>query len=326
MKTIKWGIIGTGTIARAMAEGLRAVEGAQLTSVLSRTDESANSFAKKYNIPNRFSNREKFASFKEIDVVYIATPHTQHLDDALLCIHHNKHVLCEKPLGINSQQVETMLEAAQKKHVFFMEAMWSHFFPAIQKTLALIGEGVIGDVRKIDIDFCFRGAWEPEKRLLNLKYAGGALLDVGIYPIFLSQLIMNQAPVKITADAYLGKTGVDEHSSYILRYKNGAMATLSSGIRMDSRHTAAIYGTAGYIEIPKFWQPDSLILHTTGSQETFNFERLGNGYSFEARAVQEAISQGLVESNVVPWSRTKEVMLIMDEIRKQIGLVFPGER
>lgn len=235
-----------------MAEALALINEAKITAVLSRTDEKAKNFVSQYDIEKAYSNREDFASDKNIDIVYIATPHNNHINDVLLCLKNNKHVLCEKPMGINSKEVETMVNLAREKKLFLMEAMWSRFFPAFDKAIELISNGEIGEIKHIDAKFCFRGPWLPEGRHLNPNLAGGALLDVGIYVLYLAILMVNEMPIDYTSLSNIGSTGVDEESAYLLKFQNGTLATLTSGIQTETKQNAYIYGTEGYIKLPMF--------------------------------------------------------------------------
>ena len=321
----KWAIIGTGNIASQMAEALAVIPEAELIAVLSRTKENARVFAEKYNIPHIYTERELFAQSDLFDIVYVATPHTQHFDDTNLCLLHKKHVLCEKPMCLNANQSAVLYELAKAQGCFLMEAMWTRFFPAIIKAKALIEEGKIGAVKQVKADFCFKGPYNAEGRHLNKELAGGALLDVGIYPIYFSQIILEQKPILIQGAAHIGKTGVDEQSAYLLQYDNGIIANLSSAVQTNTIQDAFVYGDEGYIHIPKFWQPDSFTLVKKGKEEVFEFERLGNGYTYEVLEVHKCIEQNMFFSEILTPEKSIEVMAIMDEIRKDWGVVYPGE-
>lgn len=322
----KWGIIGTGNIAHQLADAIKMLDDAKVVAVLSRSMGTAKTFADEYQIEKCFDSIDEFLSFSEIEIVYIATPHPKHYHETIACLKAGKHVLCEKPMALNSQQVNEMIKVARDNKRFLMEAMWTQFFPAMIKARELVQNGAIGEIRHIDASFCFRIDFNPQARHFNPELGGGALLDVGIYPIYFAQMFMEQLPVKIGSMAGLGATGVDEQSMYIFQYKNGAMASLKSALRTYVPQLGAVYGTTGYIEIPKFWQPDELTLHANNEIEHFHYERLGNGYTYEVQEVHRCIDAAKLQSDIISHRRSIEVADIMDEIRKQWGLVYPGEQ
>ena len=322
---VRWGILGTGSIARKFAEGLTAVEDAELVAVGSRVKEGAELFGEKYGVPRRHGSYEALAKDPEVDVVYVASPHPFHKEHALLCLRNGKGVVSEKPMGINQREVGEMVACARAQKLFLMEAMWTHFFPAIRKAKALIGEGAIGEVRLMRADFCFRAGIDPAHRLFAPELGGGGLLDVGVYTVALAQLVYEQEPREIVSMANMAETGVDEQAVMLMRYEGGGMATLTCAVRTTTPHEAVIYGTDGFIRIPHaFWQPDSIVLCKDKEQE-FAFERLGNGMGFEAAEVCRCMREGLLESPLMPWSRSLAVVKIMDRVRAQWGLKYPME-
>jgi predicted dehydrogenase len=322
----RWGVLGTGFVAHKFAQGLAVLDDAQLMAVASRCRESAERFGDEFRIPRRYESYESLARDQEIDAVYVATPHTRHKDDTLMCLNQAKAVLCEKPFGINAAQAGTMIGCAREKHVFLMEAMWTHFFPAMAKVRRIVGEGALGEIQLVKADFCFRSEWQPGGRLLNLRLGGGALLDVGVYTVALAQMVFGREPERIAGMANLGKTGVDEQAAMILGYAGGAMAVLTCAIRTDTLHEASVFGTEGWIEVPEpFWQPDRIVLHRRDKKEEFVFERLGNGYSFQAAEVMRCLREGRRESDVMPLEKTLAIMRTMDRIRKQWELRYPTE-
>ena len=278
-KTYKWGIIGTGNIAHQLADALSVINEAALVAVHSRKEETAVKFAKEYGLSEYHTNIDSFCSSNTFDIVYIATPHPNHYFETICCLNAGKHVLCEKPMALNYAQVSHMIDTSIANNCFLMEAMWTQFFPAILKINELIREEAIGEIKQIEASFCFCGDWNPQGRHLNRELAGGALLDVGIYPIYFAQMIMNEMPFGISSQAHIGETGVDEQSMYLLQYSNGALASLASAVRAQRPQFAYIYGTKGTITIPKFWQPDNFILQNEVGEKKFNFERFGNGYT-----------------------------------------------
>lgn len=323
---IRWGILGTGRIAGEFAEGLEQLEHAELTSVASRNQNTADAFAAKYGVGTSHGSYEALAADPSVDVVYVATPHTSHCENTLLCLNGGKHVLCEKPFAVNETQVRQMIGKAQEKGLFLMEAMWMRFIPLIREMRKRISEGIIGEVRMIQADFGFRVDFNPEKRLFNPALAGGALLDVGIYPIEFSGMILG-APTEIVSLPSLGKTGVDEQSAYILKHAEGQLSVLSSAIRTHTSQSAWIYGEKGRIHLAnRFWQTSQMDVYVDGKEpECVELPYAGNGYQFEAQEVAECLSAGTLESADMSHAESIRLIQTMDRIRKQWGLKYPME-
>jgi dihydrodiol dehydrogenase / D-xylose 1-dehydrogenase (NADP) len=325
---IRWGIIGTGNIAHQFARGLAVLNDASLVAVASRTKESADIFAREFDVRYRHVGVTELAANEHVDVVYVATPHPMHKDNTLECLKGGKAVLCEKPLCINASEATEIVEYAREKGLFLMEAMWTLCFPAMVKVRNIVNTGVLGDIRQVHANFSFRGDWDPEGITLNPLFGGGALLDVGVYPLALAHMVYQQDPTRINSVAHIGETGVDEQSSVILGYADGALAVLTSAIRTDTQQAAAIYGTDGYIKIPHmFWQPDRLLINTSQDQEReITFDREGNGYNYEAAEVMRCLRSRRLESPMLPLDTSVAIMRILDTIRAQWGLVYPMEK
>jgi dihydrodiol dehydrogenase / D-xylose 1-dehydrogenase (NADP) len=297
----------------------------EITAVLSRTPENAEKFAQKYKIPHTFSDRNEFSAFPDVDVVYVASPHNAHYADTMLCLENGKNVLCEKSLAVNAKEAAAMIAKAKEKHLFLMEGMWMAFFPAIQKTQDLIQHKKIGEVRQIDANFFFYRTDDPKHRLLNPELGGGTLLDIGVYVLYFAVLMKNEFPVSSSSLAYLGKTGVDESSSYLLRFKNGALASLSASVMVEAERHAAIYGTDGKIQVPLFWSPDKIYWIKDDKKKTYTYKRKGNGFTFEAEHVMKCIKNGKIESDVITHEHSLKIAELMDSFREEWGLKFPFE-
>jgi len=327
-KKIRWGIVGTGGIAHQFAKGLAILPDAQLTAVSSRTKEAAEKFAAEFNVPNCHIGAESLANDKNVDVVYIATPHPMHKGETIICLEGGKAVLCEKPFAMNGSEVRQMIECAKKNKLFLMEAMWMYFFPAMAKIRQLVGDGDIGEILLVQSNLCFRREREPQGRLLNPQLGGGTLLDIGVYDISFAQMIYGREPQRISSMAHIGQTGVDEQSSMIFGYEDGAMAALTCSFLVETPCEAAIYGTGGYIKIPHmFFLPDKIIVKTGQEQEKeIKFDRLGNGYSYEAVEVMRCLREGETESPIMPLDTSAAIMRTMDRIRQQWNLVYPMEK
>ncbi len=323
--TINWGIIGTGNIARKFAEGLAAAEGARLVAVGSRSQQSADDFATKFNVPHRHASYEALAADPEVQAVYVATPHTLHMDNSILCLNARKAVLCEKPFAINTAQAKATVAAARKNKTFVMEAMWTRFLPVIAKARELVAAGAIGEVRMVTADFGFRAGWNPQSRLLNPALGGGALLDVGIYTVAFSSMLLG-APTKIAAMSHIGESGVDEQSAIVLGHDRGQLAVLHTAVRTGTPQEARILGTEGSIHLPGFWHGQKLVLNQNGKEtQTLDLPYLGNGYTHEAIEVMNCLRAGKKQSDIMPTSETLSIIKTLDKIRAKVGLKYPME-
>ncbi len=324
MKTIKWGIIGTGKIAHQFAAALKGTEGCELTAVASRTLEKAEKFAKQYGFSNAYGSYRDFAENSDADVVYIATPMASHYGDAVLCLENGKNVLCEKTVTLDTEQFAEIIALAKEKNLFFMEAMWMKCRPVYLKVLEWIKSGKIGNVRYIKADFSNYIPYDSNDRLFRLDCGGGALLDLGVYPITLTHAILGM-PGEIVSDAYLGKDGVDLHNTITMRYKDGIFSSMDNGFEIQLSNNAIISGDDGYITLGRWFHCTSeaeLFNRADGTVEKFVCEPLINGYEYEIMEVNRCLNEGLKESPLVPVNETMEILGIMDECRKQWGLEF----
>jgi Predicted dehydrogenases and related proteins len=322
-KTINWGILGLGGIAEKFAQGMTSVPNARLYAVGSRSTNKAKSFANKYNAVNAYGTYEELASDPLVDVIYIATPHVLHCENTLMCIQKGKAVLCEKPFAMNEKEVLRMISLAKEKNIFLMEAMWTRFLPTISKTMELIRKGVIGDVIHLKSDFGNKSHYDPKNRFFNIELGGGSLLDIGIYPVFIALLLLGE-PDEVSAEAIIGKTGVDENISAVFKYNSGKLATLFSTFLTNSPVETDIYGTKGYIRINRMWHiPSSLTLvMRDGHTENINFEYKNNGYDFEAIEVTNCLLKGKKESSIMPLDFSLKLIKLFDKLRKICNIKY----
>ncbi len=324
-RKIKWGILGAGNIAKSMATAINALDDAELHAVGSRSLDKARDFASQYNIPNAFRSYEELAD-SDVDIIYVCTPHPFHCEMSIMCMNKGKAVLCEKPMAMNERQVQSMIECAKKNNVFLMEGMWSSFFPAIKDMKKKLSNGIIGDIRHIKASFCFcPEKRDPEGRLLNPELGGGALLDVGVYTIAFALNIMARFPDEIISAAEIGNTGVDEQAAIIFKYNRGEMVTLNCAVQTTMPPLGAVYGTKGMITLLPFWQANSYTVTRNEQEEIFEFDRIGNGYCFEVAEAMECIRKGLLQSDTMPWSKSLDIVRVMDTCRKQWNLTYPCE-
>lgn len=326
MEKIRWGILGTGRIAGDFARGLTAVEDAELAAVGSRTAESANAFADKFSVPTRHASYAALANDPNVDIVYVATPHSLHKENTILCLEGGRAVLCEKPFAINTGEAEAMIATARRTGLFLMEAMWTHCLPHMQEIARLIADGAIGEIRVIQADFCYRSRMNPASRLYRLELGGGALLDVGVYPIALAYRFLGQ-PDEIRSWAHLGETGIDENAGILFGYKNSALAVMTTSVRANTSHIARISGSAGEIVIhERWWGPSGFTLRRDGHDPVeIRPETVGNGWNYEAVEAGRCLRAGLLESPTVPHADTLAVIRLLDGLRAEWGLRYPME-
>ncbi|MBN1639842.1 MAG: Gfo/Idh/MocA family oxidoreductase [Anaerolineae bacterium] len=320
-EVVGWGILGPGAIAHRFAAGLERVDGIRLAAVGSRSIERARGFAADHGFERAYGSYAELVADSGVDIVYVATPHSYHRAHTLLCLTHGKGVLCEKPMGVHAGDVQQMVDAARLHGRFLMEAMWTRTLPVIRQVRAWLDEGRIGEVRLLSADFGFRAGWNPSSRLLDRALGGGALLDVGIYVLALASLVFGPHPSEVRASAHLGKTGVDEQTALLLKYPDGALAVLTCAIRTETAHLARIDGTAGSIEIPRFWCAESATLHVRGTDPIST--AAPSGYHFEAAEATACVREGRLESDLMPLDESLALAQLMDCVRAQIGLVYP---
>lgn len=335
--THRWGILGAGWIAGCFSDQVIKA-GGNIAAVGSRSLDKAQAFLREFpSIKKAYGSYEELMQDPDIDVIYIATPHAQHYEWAMKCLQHNKPVLVEKAFTQNYKQAKEIFELAKEKQLFVMEAYWTRFLPHIIKVKELIDSGSIGEIVQIIADHGSCIPFEPENRMYAPCLAGGALLDLGVYPISFTQFLLGN-PTRILAAGSAAPTGVDANDAVILEYENGkgALAMLSFGTLAVSPVTASICGTKGRIEIKwQFYRPsDFTVYYNDGSKfeyvskthEDDNGGRDGLfGMHFEAAEVQRCLLEGRIESAVMPWEDTLSVMKMMDEIRRQLDFKYEGE-
>ncbi|MFC1527029.1 Gfo/Idh/MocA family protein [Candidatus Latescibacterota bacterium] len=323
---IRWGILGPGNIARQFATGLSVIDDAELVAVGSRTRDRADAFGDEFDVARRHASYEDLVADPDVDVIYVATPHSLHRDSSLLCLESGKAVLCEKPFALNAAQAAEMIAVARNRNLFLMEAMWTRFIPAVVKAREWIAAGAIGEPRLVAADFGFRAGVNPQGRLFDPALGGGALLDVGIYTISFAAMVLGSQPCRIESLATMGETGVDEQSAFILGYDGGEMAVLYTAVRTSTPVEARVLGTEGRILVQApFFKSGAVTLEAGGSLETVELPLEGNGYNYQAVEVMECLRAGRTESDTMPLDETLDLMKIMDQIRAQWGLTYPGE-
>lgn len=323
---IRWGILSTGFIASKFADGLQHVDDAVLQAVASRTRQSADEFGEKYNVPQRYGSYQEVADDPDIDVVYIGTPHPFHKENTLMCLEAGKSVLCEKPIAINAEEAREMVELARSKNLFLMEAMWTRYLPFFKKLEELLQSGAIGELQMIQAEFAQVAEKDPKNRFFNPELGGGALLDLGIYPLALSTYFLGK-PDEIQSHGVIGETGVDEKLAVSLKSSEGKMASVVTSLVTDAPVEAIFLGSEGYIRIHGLWfMSEKLSVGGKDkSDEVIEVPMEGNGYNYEAEEVNRCLKEGKLESERMPLDESLMLMGMMDHIRSQIGLQYPNE-
>lgn len=323
---IGWGIIGTGTIAHDFAADLRRAPGAELAAVGSRTAEAAEAFGRRFRVPHRHANYAALVEDPSVDVVYVATPHSLHAANSRMALEAGKPVLCEKSLTINAREALGLIELARSRSLFLMEAMWTRYLPAVIHFRELLAEGVLGDIRMLAADFGLRFDFDPHGRLFAPELGGGALLDLGVYPVSLASMVLGQ-PESIVSLAKLGETGVDDQAGIVFRYGGGQIACLYTSMRASTPSEATIIGTKGRIRLDApIYKPEGMTITLPGRKDRRIVRRVdGNGLHYEAVEVMRCLTEGKLESSVMPLDESLSIMQTMDAIRAQWGLVYPGE-
>ena len=325
LKKIKWGIIGCGNIANKFASDLALIEDAELFAVASRSEKRAREFQLKHHANKSYSNYEELLADEDIDIVYIATPHISHAKWSIKAMEQGKHVLCEKPVALNKKETSDILETSKRTNRFFMEALWTRFNPSFVAIKKLIDEGVIGNVKYINADFSFKADKPLDGRVLNLELGGGAILDIGIYPAFLTYSLLG-IPDEILAKSIFHKvTKCDMQTSMIFHYPN-AQAVLYSSFASKSAMTAKISGTEGQIHIPNPWHvPQGFTLIKNDHEKYFDLPTTGIGFSHEILECHQCIRDNSIESAIWSHQNSMDLISILDDVRKQVGLKYPQE-
>ena len=324
-KTYQWAILGCGKIARKFAGDLKLLPNVRLYAAASRSLENAQEFANEFGFEKAYGSYEEMLLDPAVDVVYIASPHSHHCEHTLLCLNHQKAVLCEKAFAMNSREVTLMIEASRKNKTFLMEAFWTMFQPSFQKAMEIIRSGELGALKMIHSDFAFNADYNPEKRLYNVALGGGSLLDIGIYPIFTSLMAFGK-PSEIKTMASICPTGAEESIMMSFKYPGGEMASLVSSFASHSSTQTEFSFENGFIRLNRrFFCPTTITYWKAGEEEkTITFEKgIGFGYELEAAHVMECLDAGKTESELMPLSLSADLMETMDRVRKDAGIVFP---
>ena len=326
---LNWGFIGLGNMAHNFLKDLKLVTSNKLVAVASRSIGKAKEFADQYKVPKHYGNYELLLKDPSVDIVYIATPHHNHAELAIAAMKAGKHVLCEKPLAVNKQQVQKIVTASVENKKFLMEALWSRFNPSINTVLNHIHNGEIGTVDYINADFGLVINKGPDNRIHQLETAGGALLELGVYPVFLAYILLGM-PSKILATGKLDPVSKTDIQAGIILESEKGIASLYSGFTSESDMVAKIYGSEGRIYLDPFWHETESYRIVKGNLENYVTKEYaiptkGIGFTYEIEECYTCICQGKIQSDLWSHQDSLNLISIMDEIRNQIGLKYPFE-
>ncbi|WP_337003780.1 MULTISPECIES: Gfo/Idh/MocA family protein [unclassified Microbacterium] len=330
MTGLRWGILATGGIAGAFASDLRTA-GLDLAAVGSRSQESADAFAARFDIPRAHASYEALATDPEVDIIYISTPHPMHHENARLALENGKHVLVEKAFTLNRGEAEDLQALGAERGLLVMEAMWTRYLPHMVRVRELIAAGALGEIRAVSADHTQSLPTDPAHRLNDLALGGGALLDLAIYPLSFIHDILG-TPTSIRSVARLVETGADSEVATVMTHEGGAISTSLSSSRAAGPNTAIILGTQARIEIERFWwspsvvrliDPDGVVLEEFDGR--VGSEAEGRGMQHEAFAAERLVRDGILEGDILPIAESVAIMGTLDEIRRQIGVSYPGE-
>ena len=323
--TFNWGILGPGGIARAFAKDLSFIQGHAIAAVGSRSLDNAQKFAADFGGIS-YGSYEELVADPTVNAIYVATPHPAHHDNVILALNAGKPVLCEKPFAVNAKQAQAMVDAAARNQVALMEAMWARFLPHYAKVREIVDSGVLGPILSIHADHGQRLADQGIARLIEPDLAGGALLDLGIYPVSFAHMILGN-PSHITSKAVMADKGVDAQTSMIFSYGSGAQAVLTTTMIEQTPCRAVVAGLNGWLEIDRtFYNPAAMrVVLNDGTVTEYPSEYTGHGLREQAETFKQLVRSGKLESEILTWADTVDIMKTLDTVREQIGLKYPFE-
>lgn len=325
MKQYNWGILAPGKMAAKFTRGLKLLGNAKLAAVGSRDAQRAENFAKTYGFSRFYGSYEELAADREVDIIYIASPHSFHFEHTMLCLRNGKAVICEKAFALNSREVEIMIEEANKQKLFLMEALWPPFQPVYRKAKEIVESGTLGKVIHMSSRFSYQAPYDPADRKFNLNLGGGSLLDIGIYPV-IDVLTFMGVPDEILSRASFAASGCEDSITVIFGYKGGQMADFYSSFRTNAGIGSDIYCEKGNLSFSRGRDMSQKLIVSPhgGESEEFSLIPEGMGYHFEAMEVMNCLDEGRIQSNIVPHSFSLDLIRTLDRIRESAGIVFPG--
>ena len=326
MEKVRLGIAGPGRIVHRVMKDLWKAEHIEIAAIASRSHERAQAAAAEFDIPLAFGSYEEMADSNAVDLVYVAVPHPFHCALSKLFLQRGKHVIVEKPFALNAREAKEMIDCAKVNNRFFMEAMWSRFFPAAKSLKVMIDSGALGSIRRIAADFAFKAQLNFEDRLFNRELGGGSLLDVGIYPLSLISFYKGKLPDKVQVLCDKTKTDVDELCSFQMQFADGAVGQGFSALDVTTDQGMKIFGTETWVDLPDFWHPTKYIVHRPNQESVvFEFAPEDEGFHHEFEYAAKTILAGQTDQCVIPLAESLHMIEIMDGMREKMGVHYPGE-
>lgn len=322
---MKWGFIATGPMAQTFVDTMKNVKGAELYAVASRTIEKAEEFASKNNFEKAYGSYLELAQDPNVEIIYIATPHSHHYETMKLCVEHHKNILCEKPITVNANQLKEIKQLAKDNGVFLAEALWPRYMPSRKMINDILETKVIGEPKMLTANLCF--VIHEHARLMDKNLAGGALLDIGIYGLNFALMFFGDDIKKIDSSVEFTETGVDGHECITLRYNDGRMAVLTHDIFSRSDERGVIYGSNGYISVDYILNPQTIDVYDIDGNliQHYNVPKQISGYEYEMIECMKCVEEGKLEADSIKLDESSRMMEIMDSIRKDWGLKYPIE-
>lgn len=325
---MKWGIISTGTIAHNFAKTVAAMSGeTEVYAVASRSQESAQAFADQYGIKKAYASYEELVHDDNVDIVYVATPHSLHYENMMLCLEHGKNILCEKSFTVTAEQAGKIYNVAKEKNLFVMEGFWTKYLPIYRDVEKLINDGVIGDIHMVTAQYGYCTAGSRTARKFDPALAGGTLLDIGVYAIGFAAMMLGYQPKSVQSLVKLNDVGTDEYSTILMQYENGAIAQLTTAIQITIPVLGCVYGSKGYLIIPEFKNPNQIqVILNDGTSYTIDKEVEINGFEYEIREAERCLLEKCQYSQILTPDQSVAVMKIMDQVRDIWNMKFPFEK
>ena len=325
MQSFNWGVIGPGNIANTFAKAIASSKKGKILAVASRSQQRAADFASTYQIEKVYADYGQMLADPQIDIIYIATPHNFHYQQAKMCLEAGKHVLVEKPCTVNAQQMQKLVALAQTKNLLLQEALWSRFMPCLSQLRQLLNQGIIGDIQYIQSEIGFAFQNRQKSRLHKAELAGGSLLDLGIYSITVSQFFLQEHPDAVHAMGQLTDQQVDGHVLATMHYASGRYAQFTCSMLSQTTNTMRIVGTEGYVNLPAcFWDTDTAFVYRDNKLiQSIDIPHPVNGFEYQIEASMDCIEKNRQCSDLMSHRDSIGVLSVMDNIRKQIGVHFP---
>lgn len=329
-QSLGWGILGAGSIAHKFADAVNTTAHCHLVAVASKDPSKATLFAQQHQI-SAADDYLALVRRPDIDIIYVATTHNFHYQNARLALENGKHVLLEKPFTVNAKEALLLIELAKERNLFLMEALWVRFLPSMQKVRSILRSGILGEIKLFNVSF---GGFAPPQylpRLVDPNLAGGVTLDMGIYPITFINFLLDELPQSSKSFARMSDRGVDEIATYQFQYPSGCLATVATSFNLLTKQEAMIYGSKGYIEFPQFQEGAKFTVHihngtrTIETSELIETDKHPNGFIYQIEEVVRCIHAGELESSTISHAETLATMTLMDGLRAEWNFRYPFE-